>query len=375
MSTAPDSFMQLTRYTESSPMNATFQRTDEHSNGTSERADSSFLDTIVGRRGTLRPILNEVEAVAGTNTTVLITGETGTGKEVIARAIHELSPRRNRNLVKVNCAAMPAGLLESELFGHERGAFTGAVNSHVGRFALADRGTLFLDEIGDMPLELQPKLLRVLQEREFEPVGSTRTTRVDVRVVASTNRDLPLLVRDREFREDLYYRLNIFPIFLPALRERKADIPEFVRYFVQQSAHSMDKTIKTIPDETMRSLVSYPWPGNIRELQNVIERAVILSSDSVLRVALSELEANNAPVSNLESADQSEDHGNIRRILEEIERNQILAALGRTRWVVSGSNGAAARLGMKRSTLQARMQKLGIVRSSRPIENLPSNTF
>ena len=204
MSTALDSIMELTRYTESSPINATLHRADERSSGRPKRADSSFLDTIVGRRGSLRPILNQVEAVAGTNTTVLISGETGTGKEVIARAIHELSPRRNRNLVKVNCAAMPAGLLESELFGHERGAFTGAINSHVGRFALADRGTLFLDEIGDMPLELQPKLLRVLQEREFEAVGSTRTTRVDVRVVAATNQDLRQMARDREFREDLY---------------------------------------------------------------------------------------------------------------------------------------------------------------------------
>jgi len=206
-------------------------------------------------------------------------------------------------------------------------------------------------------------------------VGSTRTTRVDVRVVVATNQDLKQMVRDREFREDLYYRLNAFPVYLPPLRERKADIPEFVRYFVQQSAHSMDKTIKTIPDETMRSLVSYPWPGNIRELQNVIARAVILSSDSVLRVALSQLEANNAPVSNLESTDQSEDHGNIRRILEEIERKQILAALERTRWVVAGSNGAAARLGMKRSTLQARMQRLGIFRRGRQIEKVLPDTF
>ena len=356
-------------------MSTTLYRPNEPILREPERTRPSFLQTIVGCHGGLRPVLAEVEAVAPTNATVLITGETGTGKEVIARAIHELSPRRNRNLVKVNCAAMPAGLLESELFGHERGAFTGAVNSHVGRFALADHGTLFLDEIGDMPLELQPKLLRVLQEREFEAVGSTRTTRVDVRVVVATNQDLKQMVRDREFREDLYYRLNAFPVYLPPLRERKADIPEFVRYFVQQSAHSMDKTIKTIPDETMRSLVSYPWPGNIRELQNVIARAVILSSDSVLRVALSQLEANNAPVSNLESTDQSEDHGNIRRILEEIERKQILAALERTRWVVAGSNGAAARLGMKRSTLQARMQRLGIFRRGRQIEKVLPDTF
>ncbi len=246
MSTAADAVMELTWHPESSPINAPY-RADERTARKSQRTESSFLDTIVGRRGSLRSILSQVEAVGGTNTTVLITGETGTGKEVIARAIHELSPRRNRNLVKVNCAAMPAGLLESELFGHERGAFTGAVNSHVGRFALADRGTLFLDEIGDMPLELQPKLLRVLQEREFEAVGSTRTTRVDVRVVAATNQDLKRMAQDREFREDLYYRLNVFPIYLPPLRERKADIPELVEYFVQQFAASMDKSIESIP--------------------------------------------------------------------------------------------------------------------------------
>src|SRR5258706_6755091 len=247
----------------------------------SERVKSAFVETIVGRRGGLRSIISEVEAVAPTNATVLITAETGTGKEVIARPIHELSPRRSRNLVKVNCAAMPAGLLESELFGHERGAFTGAINSHIGRFALADRGTLFLDEIGDMPVELQPKLLRVLQEREFEAVGSTRTTRVDVRVVAATNQDLKQLVRDREVREDLYYRLNAFPIYLPPLRERKADIPELVEYFVQQFATSMDKSIESIPQETMRSLVRHSWPGNIRELQNYIARSVILSNDGI----------------------------------------------------------------------------------------------
>src|SRR5215472_472844 len=251
----------------------------------SEPAPSPFIETIVGRRGSLRQILSHVKAVAPTTATVMITGETGTGKEVIARAIHELSPRRNRNLVKVNCAALPAGLFESELFGHERGAFTGAINTRVGRFALADRGTLFLDEIGDMPLELQPKLLRVLQEREFEPVGSTRTTRVDVRVVAATNRDLKQMVRDREFREDLYYRLSAFPIFLPPLRERKADIPKFIEYFVQQFATSMGKTIETIPEETMRSIVRHPWPGNIRELQNYISRGVILSKDGVFEPA------------------------------------------------------------------------------------------
>src|SRR5882672_5052150 len=245
MSSMPNSIARVNRYEGNATVSTTPYRPDESTARKLERAQTSFLETIVGRRGSLRAILAEVEAVAPTNATVLISGETGTGKEVIARAIHELSPRRSRNLIKVNCAAMPAGLLESELFGHERGAFTGAVTSHVGRFALADRGTLFLDEIGDMPLELQPKLLRVLQEREFEAVGSTRTTRVDVRVVAATNQDLKRMAQDRRFREDLYYRLNAFPIYLPPLRERKADIPELVEYFVQQSAASMDKTIET----------------------------------------------------------------------------------------------------------------------------------
>jgi len=313
----------------------------------SERAQSSFLETIVGRRGGLRSILAEVEAVAPTNATVLITGETGTGKEVIARAIHELSPRRSRSLVKVNCAAMPAGLLESELFGHERGAFTGAVNSHVGRFALADRGTLFLDEIGDIPLELQPKLLRVLQEREFEAVGSTRTTRVDVRVVTATNRDLWQMVRDAEFREDLYYRLNIFPISLPPLRERKADIPEFVRYFVQHFADSMDKIIDTIPEETMRSLVRYPWPGNIRQLQNYVARGVILSTDGVFEPApLERCEAAPIEIPN--------------PTLEDTVRQEILAACQRANWKLGGPRGAAARLGLKRTTLFYKMKRLGI---------------
>ncbi len=303
----------------------------------SERAESSFLETIVGRRGGLRPILSEVEAA----------GETGTGKEVIARAIHELSPRRSRNLVKVNCAAMPAGLLENELFGHERGAFTGAINSHVGRFALADRGTLFLDEIGNMPLELQPKLLRVLQEREFEAVGSIRTTRVDVRVIAASNRDLRQMVRDGEFRQDLYYRLNIFPLSLPPLRERKADIPEFVRHFVEQFATSMDKIIDTIPEETMRTIVRHSWPGNIRELQNYVARGVILSTGGVFEPAPLE-KSEPAPI---EIANPT---------LEDEVRQVILAACQRANWKVGGPRGAAARLGLKRTTLYYKMKRLGI---------------
>ncbi len=312
-----------------------------------ERPQTPFLDTIVGRRGGLRAILSQVEAVAPTNATVLITGETGTGKEVIARAIHELSPRRSRNLVKVNCAAMPAGLLESELFGHERGAFTGAVNSHLGRFAVADRGTIFLDEIGDMSLDLQPKLLRVLQEHEFEPVGSTRTTRIDVRVVAATNRDLRQMVRDREFREDLYYRLNIFPLALPPLRERKPDIPELVKYFVQHFAATMDKTIEYIPDELMHSLVRHSWPGNIRELQNYVVRGVILSTDGVFEADPPELaEPARFAIPN--------------PTLEDKVRQEIVAACQRSNWQLGGPRGAAARLGLKRTTLFYKMKRLGI---------------
>ena len=347
MSTASNSVMELTRYPESASTNTSRYRADQRITRTPESAETSFLETIVGRRGSLRAILSQVEAVAGTNTTVLITGETGTGKEVIARAIHELSPRRSRNLVKVNCAAMPAGLLESELFGHERGAFTGAVNSHVGRFALADRGTLFLDEIGDMPLELQPKLLRVLQEREFEAVGSTRTTRVDVRVVAATNQDLKQMVQDREFREDLYYRLNAFPIYLPPLRERKADIPQLIEYFVQQFADSMEKTIETIPEDIMRSLVRYPWPGNIRELQNYIERGVILSTDGVFEPA---------PLEVCEPLEPEFSNST----LEDKVRREIIAACQRANWKLGGPRGAAARLGLKRTTLFYKMKRLGI---------------
>src|SRR6266853_717075 len=337
----------LNEYRGNATMSTSIYTPDEPVVRRSERTNSSFLETIVGRRGGLRSILTEVEAVAPTNATALITGETGTGKEVIARAIHELSPRRSRNLVKVNCAAMPAGLLESELFGHERGAFTGAVNSHVGRFALADRGTLFLDEIGDMPLELQPKLLRVLQEREFEAVGSTRTTRVDVRVVAATNQDLKQMVRDREFREDLYYRLNAFPIYLPPLRERKADIPELVEYFVQQFADSMDKTIETIPEETMRALVRHHWPGNIRELQNYIARGVILSNDGIFEPGpLERCELLEPEIAN--------------PTLEDKVRREILVACQRANWKLGGARGAAARLGLKRTTLLYKMKRLGI---------------
>src|ERR1700746_1655727 len=347
MSSASNSVMQINENARNAPMNALMYRSDEVRARADAHEELPFVDTSGGRRGSLRAILSQVEAVAGTITTVLITGETGTGKEVIARAIHELSPRRNRNLVKVNCAAMPAGLLESELFGHERGAFTGAINSHVGRFALADRGTLFLEEIGDMPLELQPKLLRVLQEREFEAVGSMRTTRVDVRVVAATNQDLKQMVRDRDFREDLYYRLNVFPIYLPPLRERKADIPELVEYFVQQFAASMDKSIESIPQETMRSLVRHHWPGNIRELQNYIAPGVILSNDGVFEPA--PLESYQPPEPEISNP-----------TLEDKVRREILAACQRANWKLGGPRGAAARLGLKRTTLFYKMKRLGI---------------
>jgi len=338
---------QVDEYRGTAIMGTTVYSPDELVAHKRERSDPSFLDSIVGRRGGLRSILTQVEAVAPTNATILIAGETGTGKEVIARAIHELSPRRGRNLVKVNCAAMPAGLLESELFGHQRGAFTGALNSHMGRFALADRGTLFLDEIGDLPLELQPKILRVLQEREFEPVGSTRTTKVDVRIVAATNRDLRQMVQDGEFREDLYYRLNIFPISLPPLRERKKDIPELVRYFVEQFATSMDKLIETIPEETMRSILTHSWPGNIRELQNYVARGVILSNDGVFEPA--ELETFEPPPAEISSP-----------TLEDKARQEILAACQRANWKLGGPRGAAARLGLKRTTLFYKMKRLGI---------------
>jgi formate hydrogenlyase transcriptional activator len=316
------------------------------------RTDHNFGE-VVGESAVLRRVLNEVETVAPTSSTVLIRGETGTGKELIARAVHELSPRQGRTFVKLNCAAIPTGLLESELFGHEKGAFTGAVTQKVGRFELADQGTLFLDEVGDIPPELQPKLLRVLQEREFEHLGGTRTLKVDVRLVAATHRDLAKMVAEGRFREDLYYRLNVFPVVLPPLRERRDDIPLLVRHFTQQFARRMGRRIETIPSAVMEALVRYPWPGNVRELQNVIERAVILSPGPSLQVPPGALQpaATQAPVPVAAAV-----------TLADAEREHILSALRETDWVVGGPKGAAARLGMKRSTLQKKMQKLGISR-------------
>ncbi len=329
------------------------------------RSELKF-EEIVGKSEALRRVLEQVETVAPTDSTVLIYGETGTGKELIARAVHNLSARQSNGFVKLNCAAIPTGLLESELFGHERGAFTGAISQRVGRFELAHRGTMFLDEIGEVPLELQPKLLRVLQEREFERLGSTRTLRTDARLIAATNRDLEALVADQKFRSDLYYRLNVFPVRVPALRERPEDIPLLVRHFVQQFSRNMSKAIDTIPSDTMTALTRYPWPGNIRELQNVIERAVILTKGPVLNVPGDDLRAPNAsPVAQPalpanQHASSNGDHRTMRAALDDAERKQILSALEQANWIVAGPNGAASRLGMKRSTLQSRMQKLGI---------------
>jgi formate hydrogenlyase transcriptional activator len=346
MSTASNSVTQVTVTT---AMDPNLYGADEPVARKTERAEASFVETVVGRCGGLRSILSEVNVVAPTDSTVLITGETGTGKGVIARAVHELSPRRTRNLVKLNCTAMPAGLLESELFGHVRGAFTGPITSHTGRLTLADGGTLFLDGIGDMPLELQPKLLRLLQEREFETVGSTRTTRVDVRFIAATNGDLRQMVQDRKFREDLYYRLNGFPLILPPLRERKEDIPEFVKYFVDHFASAMGKVIETIPEETMRAIVSHSWPGNVRELQNYVERGVILSKGVVFRPEPPR--ERQTPL--LKSTNPT---------LEDKVREEIRAACQRANWKLGGPRGAAARLGLKRTTLFYMMKRLGITR-------------
>ena len=309
---------------------------------------------IIGESQALKRILKQVETVAPTDSTVLLLGETGTGKELFARAIHNLSSRRERTLVKVNCAAIPTGLLESELFGHERGAFTGAIAQRIGRFELANHGTIFLDEVGDIPLELQPKLLRVLQEQEFERLGSTRTIRVDVRVVAATNVDLAEKVTDRQFRDDLYYRLNVFPITIPPLRERREDIPVLVRHFGQKYARRMKKSIDKIAAKSMMALWEYDWRGNIRELENFIERAVILSRGPELELPLSELVERKRSEAMIAAKDAT--------TLEEAEREHILRTLKDTKWVIGGPLGAAARLGMKRTTLQYRMKKLGIAR-------------
>ena len=316
------------------------------------RSELNF-EEIIGKSQALRHVLQQVETVAPTDSTVLIYGETGTGKELIARAIHDLSARAKNAFVKLNCAAIPTGLLESEMFGHERGAFTGAVAQRIGRFELASRGTVFLDEIGEIPLELQPKLLRVLQEREFERLGSSRTLKSDARLIAATNRDLADMVGSHQFRADLFYRLNVFPIQLPSLRERREDIPMLVRHFVQQFARRMNRAIDTIPSETMNVLVAYHWPGNIRELQNLIERAVILSTGPVLKV----------PLNDLQSQPQTPALSGKFETLEAVERRHILETLQAADWVVGGPKGAAVMLGLKRSTLQVRMEKLGIRRA------------
>ena len=327
------------------------------------RSELKF-EEIVGRSEALRRVLEQIETVAPTDSTVLIYGETGTGKELIARAVHNLSTRKPGAFVKLNCAAIPTGLIESEMFGHEKGAFTGAISQRIGRFELANHGTMFLDEIGEIPLELQPKLLRVLQEREFERLGATRTLRTDARLIAATNRDLEALVSEQKFRSDLYYRLNVFPVRVPALRERPEDIPLLVRHFVQQFSRQIGKTIDAIPAETMSALARYPWPGNIRELQNVIERAVILTAGPVLTVRSEDLRPPNhvptPPAVAAKNGVAAIPTGNMREALEEAERQQVLAALEKSNWVVAGPEGAAARLGLKRSTLQSRMQKLGI---------------
>jgi formate hydrogenlyase transcriptional activator len=335
------------------------------------RSEFNF-EEIIGESPALKRALSQLELAAPAGTTVLLLGETGTGKELFARAIHNLSPRRDRTFVKVNCAAIPSGLLESELFGHERGAFTGAINQKIGRFELADRGTLFLDEVGDLPLELQPKLLRVLQEQEFERLGGNRTTRVDVRVVAATNQDLAKLVSERAFRSDLFYRLNVFPIQIPALRERSEDLPLLVRYFVQRFSRQLNKAVEYIPADAMDALTHYSWPGNVRELENLIERAVLLSPGKELRIPFAELKSpalaatagvdSSSSLTSFASLTSSPSSSSPISTLEEAERQHILRALKQTQWRIAGPKGAAVLLDIKRTTLQARMRKLGIRR-------------
>ena len=313
------------------------------------------FEDIIGESGGLRQVLKQIETVAPTDATVLIQGETGTGKELLARAIHRLSPRRDRTFIKVNCAAIPAGLLESELFGHEKGAFTGAIARKMGRLELAHEGTLFLDEVGELPLDLQPKLLRAIQEREIERLGGNRPIPINIRLVAATNRDLAQMVAEKEFRSDLFYRLKVFPIFAPPLRDRVGDIPVLVRHFVITHSRRMGKNIETIPDETMHALCRWPWPGNIRELENFLERAVILTRGTVLYVPLAELETKVAE----EEAELEERNPT----LHAAEREHILRVLRETRGQIGGADGAAERLGLKRTTLNSKLKKLGIERS------------
>jgi formate hydrogenlyase transcriptional activator len=312
------------------------------------------FEQLIGNSPALEAVLEQVERVAPTDSTVLIQGETGTGKELIARAIHNISSRCGRPFVKLNCAAIPFDLLESELFGHEKGAFTGAIAQKVGRFEMADKGTLFLDEVGDIPLALQPKLLRVLQEQEFERLGSTKTHQVDVRLVAATHRNLPGMVKRNEFRSDLYYRLNVFPVLLPPLRARQTDIPALVEHFVEIFCRRMGKQIENIPEQTLSAFSAYPWPGNVRELQNLIERAVILANDGVL--------PNPLPATGTETITTT----TTQTTLKDSERTLILKTLESAGWLVGGPTGAAAKLGLKRTTLISKMKKLGIARPARP---------
>jgi formate hydrogenlyase transcriptional activator len=327
---------------------------------TGDQAERRF-ERIIGHSAALECVLEQVEQVASTDSTVLIEGETGTGKELIARAIHNASQRCGRAFIKLNCAAIPLDLLESELFGHEKGAFTGAIAQKIGRFEMADKGTLFLDEVGDIPPALQPKLLRVLQEQQFERLGSGRTHQVDVRLVAATNRDLVKMVACGQFRSDLYYRLNVFPVLLPALRERREDIPALVTHFVKQFSHRMGKQVDSVPPETMAAFQWYSWPGNIRELQNLVERAVILSRDGMLPNPLhkKQTELMIPGVHRARSFLSS-------MTLEDSDRALIVETLEQAGWIVGGPRGAAAKLGLKRTTLLAKMRRLGI---SRPIPN------
>lgn len=336
---------------------SSLETVDEFASGSRDR--NHRFEQIIGNSPALEAVFEQVECVAPTDSTVLIQGETGTGKELISRAIHNISSRCGRPFQKLNCSAIPFELLESELFGHEKGAFTSAVAHRVGRFEMADQGTLFLDEIGDIPLALQPKLLRVLQEQEFERLGSSRTRQVDVRLVAATNRDLSEMVTRGEFRSDLFYRLNVFPIRIPPLRERREDIPALVKYFMQKYARRMNKGIETVLPETMQRLEEWTWPGNVRELQNMVERGAILSRGSILEIPLKELTQTSVPLTDDSSSEGA-------TTLEAVEREHILRVLRDTGWVIGGPSGAAAHLGMNRSTLNARMRKLEIKRP-RPV--------